>query len=245
MQLFRTTQENEVNVDFSGCVFVESKRSSINFVVGSNFYCSLGLEEVEAICQDYLNSRTQSEKFDELRNIAIASQSESSSIPPTVEDQSHLQAHSPQTIHRMQKQRTRRPICKDDRPSIVVGRVEIEGSGFPDEWMETPCFGRLKSRLLRWIGLRARFSFVILHCSPMRFPFLYSINATWTSFSLIQIMNVIQGVQKKMTLECCWNHGAQAKSPVAGNPFVWKNVFWSFVTRGRVQKNKMEMFNKH
>ena len=25
-----------------------------------------------------------------------------------------------------QKQRTRRPICKDDRPSIVVGRVEIE-----------------------------------------------------------------------------------------------------------------------
>ena len=26
----------------------------------------------------------------------------------------------------IQKQRTRRPICKDDRPSIVVGRVEIE-----------------------------------------------------------------------------------------------------------------------
>ena len=55
-----------------------------------------------------------------------ASQSESSSVLPTVEDQSHLQAQSPQTIHRMQKQRTRRPICKDDRPSIVVGREEIE-----------------------------------------------------------------------------------------------------------------------
>ena len=29
----------------------------------------------------------------------------------------------------------------------------------------------------------------------------------------------------------CWNHGAQAKWPVAGTSCVWKNDFWSFLTK--------------
>ena len=41
----------------------------------------------------------------------------------------------------------------------------------------------------------------------------------------------IRGVPKNWLIECCWNHDAQAKSPVAGTPVVWKNVFWSFLTK--------------
>ena len=32
-------------------------------------------------------------------------------------------------------------------------------------------------------------------------------------------------------IECCWNHGAQAKSPVTGTPCVCKNVSWSFLIK--------------
>ena len=113
MQLFRATQENEVNIHFTAAdhiiVFsLRAKMSSINILVDGTFDYTTGQEEVEAICQDSLNSRIQSvevdkyweevekywEEVDKLRN--TASQSESSSIPPTVEDQSHLQAHNPQ-----------------------------------------------------------------------------------------------------------------------------------------------------
>ena len=30
------------------------------------------------------------------------------------------------------------------------------------------------------------------------------------------ILFVLQGVPQKILIECCWNHGAQAKSPIAG-----------------------------
>ena len=37
------------------------------------------------------------------------------------------------------------------------------------------------------------------------------------------------GRPKKLPIECCLKHGAQARTPVAGTPCVWKNVFfWSF-----------------
>ena len=34
--------------------------------------------------------------------------------------------------------------------------------------------------------------------------------------------------QKKVLTECCWSHGADALSPVAGTP-VWNLSFWSFL----------------
>ena len=37
--------------------------------------------------------------------------------------------------------------------------------------------------------------------------------------------------QKIWLIECYWNHGVQAKSSVAITPFVWKNIFWSFLTK--------------
>ena len=45
------------------------------------------------------------------------------------------------------------------------------------------------------------------------------------------IYAIIQIFPKKGLIDCCWNHGAQAKLPVAGTPGVWKNVFWSLLTK--------------
>ena len=48
---------------------------------------------------------------------------------------------------------------------------------------------------------------------------------------------ILQGVPKELTnmylyiIMLLLDHGAQAKSPVAGDPCVWKNVFGSFLTK--------------
>ena len=40
------------------------------------------------------------------------------------------------------------------------------------------------------------------------------------------------GCPKKIVLiECCWSHGAQAQSPVAGTTWALKVFFWSFLTK--------------
>ena len=41
---------------------------------------------------------------------------------------------------------------------------------------------------------------------------------------------IVIGCPKKWLIECCCNHSAQAKSPVAGTPCVWI-FFWSFLTK--------------
>ena len=44
------------------------------------------------------------------------------------------------------------------------------------------------------------------------------------------VVPVVQGVLKKLLLECCWSHGAPVQSPVAGTPLnrIWTNKFFSF-----------------
>ena len=39
------------------------------------------------------------------------------------------------------------------------------------------------------------------------------------------------GCPKNALSECCWSHSALAQSQVAGNSFVWKLIFWSFLTK--------------
>ena len=43
----------------------------------------------------------------------------------------------------------------------------------------------------------------------------------------------VQGVPKKALSECCWSHSALAQSPFASNPYVWRSIFWSFLTKTR------------
>ena len=45
------------------------------------------------------------------------------------------------------------------------------------------------------------------------------------------IRSSIQGAPKKLLTESYWSHVAQAQSPVAGNRCVWKNVFWSYLSK--------------
>ena len=41
----------------------------------------------------------------------------------------------------------------------------------------------------------------------------------------------VQGVTKNALSECCWSHSALAQSPFAGTPYVWRLIFWSFLTK--------------
>ena len=46
-----------------------------------------------------------------------------------------------------------------------------------------------------------------------------------TMFCILIIYHVYRVSQKKWLIEWCWSHGAQAQSPVAGNPWAWKMFF--------------------
>ena len=47
-----------------------------------------------------------------------------------------------------------------------------------------------------------------------------------------QVSDTTTGCPKKTELiECCWSHGTQDKSPVAGTTSAWKVLFWSFLTK--------------
>ena len=41
----------------------------------------------------------------------------------------------------------------------------------------------------------------------------------------------LQGVPKNALSEYCWSHSALAQSQVAGTLYVWKLIFWSFLTK--------------
>ena len=41
----------------------------------------------------------------------------------------------------------------------------------------------------------------------------------------------VQGVPKNALSECCWSHSALAQSQVAGTLFLWKLIFFSFLTK--------------
>ena len=42
---------------------------------------------------------------------------------------------------------------------------------------------------------------------------------------------IIQGVPKKVLIECCWSHSAPVQSLVAGTSWAWKILFCSFLTK--------------
>ena len=44
-------------------------------------------------------------------------------------------------------------------------------------------------------------------------------------------MNILQGVPKNTLSEYYWTHSTLAQSQVADNPFVWKSIFWLFLTK--------------
>ena len=41
----------------------------------------------------------------------------------------------------------------------------------------------------------------------------------------------LQGVAKNVPIECCWNQGANAQSPVVGTTWAWKVFFGRFLLR--------------
>ena len=45
---------------------------------------------------------------------------------------------------------------------------------------------------------------------------------SWSYCQCMWLYYCIQGVPKKLLTEYCWSHGAQAQSPVADTPCVWK-----------------------
>ena len=46
--------------------------------------------------------------------------------------------------------------------------------------------------------------------------------------------------KKKWLIECCWSHGAHGQSPLAGTPWVWKLLFWSFLTKtSRIKRSQV------
>ena len=105
------------------------------------------------------------------------------------------------------------------------GRVEPMAFGF----------SRLATCLCDYVDLRAGFKreLSLLHVGRGRrkgtfVPFFAVFFIR--ELPLVIVLEVVYRVpQKKLLTESYWSHVAQAQSPVAGNPCVWKNVFWSFL----------------
>ena len=68
----------------------------------------------------------------------------------------------------------------------------------------------------------------------------YDIATIRETFLLVQN---IQGVPKNALSERYWSYSALAQSPFAGTSFVWRLIFWSFLTKTNPQVMSMVKFS--
>ena len=124
---------------------------------------------------------------------------------------------SPKKFHISRPPKSR-SFCRPVSPLIVINLFDfIIPKSKISTIKSTPILPRSKSTLKRRI-IRMK-----VQCTNV----LISISR----YLCISKSTHVQGVTKNALSECCWSHSALAQSPFAGTPYVWRLIFWSFLTK--------------